>query len=55
MPPQQEDIVQGLVGLMEDTTSVAGEDREVAEDGVIREETRSDDQLMMALGMWHQK
>ena len=55
IPPHQEDIAQGVAGLMEDTASVVGEDREVTEDGVIREETRSDDQLMMALGMWHQK
>ena len=40
---------------MEDIISLMGEDREVAEDGVIREATRSNDQCMMALGMWHQK
>ena len=55
MPPQQEDIAQGVADLMEDTNSMAGEDGEVTEDGIIREETRINDQLMMASGMWHQR
>ena len=45
----------GVADLMEDMAGMVGEDREVAEVGVIREATRSNNQLMMVLGMWHQK
>ena len=57
MPPQQEDItvVRGVTGLIEDITSMVGEDREIVGDGVIREEKTSDNQLMMASGTWQRK